>query len=233
MSASPRIIHSGAFAVDAANVIIECGLAAVRDRGVFRFGLSGGSTPRLVYSDLAKMAGELPWEKVQITFGDERCVPPDDEESNYRMARESLLDAVPIPEGNVFRIQGELAPERAAEEYEQQLNALVAAGSGEARYVHDVLLLGVGPDGHTASLFPETPALDEQARNVVANYVPKFSADRITLTYPIIKAARHVLFLVNDAAKLPVLERIWKGDPALPASGVRPDSGQLTWLLGF
>jgi 6-phosphogluconolactonase len=232
MMTHPRVIHSNAFALDAANVIVECGLAAVRDRGIFRLGLSGGNTPRLVFSELSKKAQDLPWDKVQITFGDERCVPPDDEQSNYQMARESLLRVVPIPEGNVFRMQGELSPERAAEEYESQLRGL-AESSGEQRYTHDLLLLGIGPDGHTASLFPDTSALAEQEKNVVANYVPKLSAHRITLTYPEINAARHILFLVNDADKLPVLERIWNGDAALPASRVQPVSGQLTWLLGF
>lgn len=232
MSTPPRVIHSSAFALDAANVIIECGIAAIRERGAFRFGLSGGNTPRLVFSELAKKSGELPWDKVRITFGDERCVPPDDVQSNYRMANESLLRSVSMAEKNVFRMRGELPPDEAAEEYETQLRAL-AGPSGDQRYAHDLLLLGIGEDGHTASLFPETPALGEREKNVAANYVPKLSAHRITLTYPEINAARHILFLVNDAAKLPVLERIWNGDAALPATGVQPVSGQLTWLLGF
>src|ERR1043166_2594314 len=142
----PRVIHSNSFVADAVNVILENARAAINERGLFRIALSGGRTPAPVYAELAKTGAELPWEKVQITFGDERCVPPEHEDSNYRMAKESLLDAVPIPPGNVFRMRGEAPPNEAAAEYEARL-AQVAARFGEQRYAHDLLLLGLGDDG--------------------------------------------------------------------------------------
>lgn len=226
----PRIIHSCAFVEDAVNVIAECAQAAIEQRGLFRLGLSGGNTPKKIYAELAKI--ELPWGRVQISFGDERCVPPDDEQSNYKMARESLLDAVAIPAANVFRVRGELEPAKAAAEYERVL-AEAAGASGEPLYLHDLLLLGMGPDGHTASLFPETAALNETEHQVVANFVPKLSAHRVTFTFPFINASRHVCFLVEGADKAPVVEQILRGGSGFPAEGVQPGSGELTWLLGF
>ena len=192
---------------------------------MFRLSLSGGNTPRPVHEALAKF-DDLPWEKIQITFGDERCVPPDDKASNYRMARESLLDRIKIPAGNVFRIRGEIDPEAAAREYEAQLSAF-AARFGEARYRHDLLILG-----HTASLFPGSPALAEVARNVIPATGPKPPPQRITMTLPLLNAARHVVFLVNDAGKQPIIDEILAGATGYPAAHVRPVDGKLTWLLG-
>jgi 6-phosphogluconolactonase len=159
-------------------------------------------------------------------------VPPDDEQSNYLMARHSLLDAVPIPPGNVFRIQGELPPEEAAADYDARL-AQVASRFGESRYRHDLLLLGMGPDGHTASLFPGTDALAEQTRNVVHNFVPKFDTYRITFTYPLINAARHVCFIVGGDDKKPIVSQILAGHTEYPAAHVSPTDGRLTWLLDW
>lgn len=220
-------IHLADFAADAARYILEAGRTAIAERGIFRLGLAGGDTPRVVF---AAMAGaDFPWAKVQITFGDERCVPPDDKDSNYRMARESLLSVAPIPEGNVFRMRGEIDPATAASEYEAKLGA-VAARFGEPRYIHDVLLLGLGPDGHTASLFPGSPTLDETTRNIipVAN-APKPPPQRLTMTFPLINAARRVVFLVKDAGKAQVVAEVQAGDPRHPASRVP----QATWLLGY
>jgi 6-phosphogluconolactonase len=149
----PEIVRSGNFARDAAVFIVEKARRAIAAHGLFRLGLAGGKTPAQVYEEVARLGAELPWERVQITFGDERCVPPDDPESNYLMAKSTLLDRISIREPNVFRIRGELGAEKAAREYEQKL-AAVATRLGEARYVHDLLLLGLGRDGHTASLFP-------------------------------------------------------------------------------
>ena len=163
---SPTVRHTAAFAEDAANFILEKARAAIAERGLFRLALAGGDTPAVVYAELARIAGDLPWNHVQITFGDERCVPPDDAQSNFRTAKISLLDRVPIPDGSVFRIRGEIDPNDAALEYEHKL-AAVAGRLGEARYVHDLVLLGLGPDGHTASLFPGNPALAETVRNVI------------------------------------------------------------------
>jgi len=226
-----RIIHSKHFVEDAVNIILESAHEAIEKRGIFRLSLCGGNTPKPVYSALASTK-DIPWEKVQLTFGDERCVPPEDAQSNFRMAKESLLDLAGIPEGNVFRMKGELPPEEAARDYENKLHQ-VATRFGEERYVHDLLLLGLGDDGHTASLFPDTSALGETELNVAANYVPKFSKHRITFTYPLINAARSVSFLVNDPAKAGVIEEILAGGSQYPAAKVAPVSGRLTWLLGF
>src|SRR5207248_4371177 len=132
-----------------------------------RIALSGGNTPRPVYSEWARIGKDLPWERMLITFGDERCVPPDDQQSNYRMARECLLGSAKIPERSVLRMRGEIDPESAAQEYERQLDAFAAA-RGEKLYQHDLILLGMGDDGHTASLFPGTAALEARDRQVVA-----------------------------------------------------------------
>ena len=229
---TPEVLHSTSFPSDAANLILAAARQAIAERGIFRIALSGGRTPAAAYGEWAAKAGDLPWDRVQITFGDERCVPPDDEQSNYLMARKSLLDAVPIPPGNVFRVQGELAPEEAAAEYDARL-AQLASRFHEPRYRHDLLLLGMGPDGHTASLFPGTEALDEQTRNVIQNFVPKFDTYRITFTYPLINAARHVCFLVEGDEKKPVVEQILAGQGDYPAARVSPADGRLTWLLGW
>ena len=227
----PHVIHSNSFAADAANIIAEAADEAVKERGIFRLALSGGSTPAPVYAELAREEG-FPWEKTQITFGDERCVQPGDPQSNFRMAKETLLHAVPIPEGNVWRIRGELEPEAAAAEYDARLNEL-AHRMGEMRYRHDLLLLGMGDDGHTASLFPGTAGLEETERSVVANFVPKFGTYRITVTFPLIAAARHICFLVNGASKAALVQEILNGNHEYPAARAVPESGQLTWVLGF
>jgi len=224
-----RIIHSKAFVGDAAAIIHESALDAIAGRGIFRLSLCGGNTPKPVYAELARQS--LPWDKIQITFGDERCVPPDDDDSNYKMVKKALFDAIDIPEGNVFRIRGEMEPEAASLEYEHKL-AHVASRFGESLYAHDLLLLGLGEDGHTASIFPGSPALNETRRAVIPATGPKPPPQRITLTFPIINAARHVCFLVNGSGKAAMVDEVVRGNPALPASHVKPASGRLTWLLG-
>lgn len=199
-----------------------------RDGGIFRLSLCGGSTPAPIYRALADR-GDIDWERVLVTFGDERAVPPEDEQSNYRMVKESLLDPAGITSANVVRICGEMEPEEAAERCEGQLRKL-ALLAGEDCFVHDLVLLGMGDDGHTASLFPETEALSETERWVVANFVPRFDAWRITFTYPLIAAAREVLFLVNGAAKHEMAENVLAGDPAYPASAI--EAGKVGWLIG-
>lgn len=228
----PEIIHTTSFVEDAVQLIQTAAHDAVASRGVFRLSLCGGGTPAAIYRALAE-AGEdgIDWSRTVITFGDERCVPPDHERSNYRMAREALLDHVPLESSNVLRMKGENPPSEAAAEYEEQLMAHAQA-SGEDIFQHDLLLLGMGDDGHTASLFPETDALQEATRWVVPNHVPKFDETRITLTYPLINAARHVCFLVTGEAKRPVYEKIFSGESQDPAAKIAPNNGQLTWLLG-
>lgn len=228
---SPRIIHTTDFANDAARSILVCAHDALAERGLFRLGLTGGRSPRAVHAALLARVGDFPWRKVQLTFGDERCVPPDSEESNFRTAKESLIDPAGVPAGNVFRMCGEIDPETAATEYEAKL-AAVAARLGEARYVHDLLLLGVGEDGHIASLFPGSPALEETARLILPVIGPKPPPQRVTMTYPLINAARNILLLVPDAAKREVVEAAIAGDTRYPAARVTAQQ-ETTWLVGW
>lgn len=222
----PEIRHAIDFVTEATDLIETAALAAFEARGEFRLALSGGNTPKPVFEALAQRP--LDWSRVIITFGDERCVPPDDERSNYLMACRTLLDAVPIPSENVLRMKGEIDPATAAAEYEAALHER----SPEGAFRHDLILLGMGPDGHTASLFPGTPALEERSRLVVENYVPQQKMNRITFTYPLIDAARHVCFLVNSAGKDAILEEVFSGTSNYPCAAVNPTDGRLTWLLG-
>lgn len=229
MKNAPEIIRSTRFVEDSVDLIVSKGQEAIKRVGVFRLGLAGGNTPRAIYAALAARAGSLEWAKVQITFGDERCVAPDHCDSNYRMASESLLALVPIPEGNIFRIRGEIDPEAAAQDCESRLRA-VAARMGEPIYAHDLMLLGMGPDGHTASLFPGSDALEEKLRWVVPTIGPKPPPQRITFTFPLLNASRTVIFLVNDASKETMIQEVIRGE--FPAGKVRPESGQVIWLIG-
>lgn len=223
----PEIIHSDNFLRDSLALIERAADTAIFERGVFRIALSGGNTPRPVYEALAKTGAA--WGKWIFTFGDERCVPPDDVQSNYRMAKESFFDHAPIPAENILRIPAEEAPDVAAANYE----ATLRKHAGEASvFRHDLVLLGMGDDGHTASLFPGTTALEESKAWVVANYVPKFETHRITMTYPLLNAARHVCFLVNSKGKDEMLKNVFSGDFDFPCTKIRPDQGNLTWLLG-
>jgi 6-phosphogluconolactonase len=180
---------------------------------------------------LAAIGHDLPWELTRITFGDERCVPPDDRQSNFRMAWETLLAPAAVPEKSILRMRGEIDPQTAAQEYQDQLD-LLAAQRGEPIYRHDLILLGLGDDGHTASLFPGTVALDETIRRVVANFVPKLDAWRLTFTLALINHAWHVCFLVGAAKHADLIERVLKGDPQFPASRVDPSAGDVTWIIG-
>ncbi|HEY2497177.1 MAG TPA: 6-phosphogluconolactonase [Candidatus Angelobacter sp.] len=204
---------------------------SIRERGRFAVALSGGNTPRGVYSVLAEQHQELPWDKIHIFFGDERHVPPDHPDSNFRMANESLLSKVPIPQQNVHRIKAELEPESAARDYAEQLRTFFnLAGHDWPRF--DLILLGLGEDGHTASLFPETAALEEMSRTIVANWVEKLKTYRFTLTYPALNHAAEVNFLVSGDSKAEILNDILKPDARkYPAQGVQPLNGRLLWLL--
>jgi 6-phosphogluconolactonase len=226
-----EVVRSRNFVQDAAQFILGQARAALAERDSFRIALSGGNTPRPVYTEFARIARDIPWERVHFTFGDERCVPPDDAQSNYRMARESLFVPGAVPERSVSRMRGEIDPQIAAQEYQDGLD-LLATQAGEQIYRHDLILLGVGDDGHTASLFPGTPALEEKLRRVVANFVPKFDSWRITYTLPLISQARHVAFLADAHKHRPLLEKILEGDQQYPAARVAPVNGHLTWILG-
>ncbi|MFT4546327.1 MAG: 6-phosphogluconolactonase [Verrucomicrobiales bacterium] len=233
MSAT-EVVRAGDGFVDAAvALIVERARVAQSDDGVFSMSLCGGSTPRVIYEALVGLeAGVIDWARVRITFGDERSVPPDSDESNYRMAREALLDHVPIPSENVLRIEAEDGAKVAAERCDATMRKW-AEGDGDEVFVHDLVLLGMGDDGHTASLFPGTVALEEERRWVMENYVEKFDTHRITLTYPVINAARCVCFLVTgEEKKGPVVARILEGGAGDPAAAVKP-AGELIWLLGW
>ena len=226
-----EVVRTKNFVADSANFIVDLAHKALAARNEFRVALSGGNTPRPVYSEVARIGRDLPWDRILITFGDERCVPPDDEQSNFRMARETLLVPAAIPEKSILRMRGEIDPQIAAQEYQDDVD-LIATQRGEQIYRHDLILLGLGPDGHTASLFPETAALNEMNRRVVANFVPKFNTWRLTFTFPLINHARHICFLINASKNAELIDRVIKGDPEFPASRITPSSGSLTWILG-
>ncbi|HEX4603299.1 MAG TPA: 6-phosphogluconolactonase [Candidatus Angelobacter sp.] len=204
--------------------------AAVKERGRFAVSLSGGNTPRSVYALLAAEHKELPWEQVHIFFGDERCVPPAHPDSNFRMASESLLSKVPIPQQNVHRIRAELEAEAAARDYEQQLQDFFHLAVNDwPRF--DLVFLGLGDDGHTASLFPASAALNENTRKVVANWVEKFKSFRLTFTFPVLNHAAEIMFLVSGDSKAQILNDVLKPAPKkYPAQSVQPEDGRLLWL---
>ena len=219
----------------AAEEVIRTATDAVAQRGRFTIALSGGSTPRSLYTLIAANASvNLPWDQMFFFWGDERHVPPDSPDSNYRMATESLLSKVPIPPANIFRVPAE-NPDAAqvAEIYEQTLRKFFAVASGEfPRF--DLILLGMRPDGHTASLFPETAALQEKSRLVVANWVEKLGSSRITFTLPLLNSARCVAFLVSGTDKAAALHEVLEGNaPAekYPSRLVQPRDGKLIWFV--
>jgi 6-phosphogluconolactonase len=223
----------GGFVAAAVQLVIERAEQAQSGGGWFRLSLCGGSTPRAIYTALAELdAGIIDWSRVRITFGDERSVPPDHADSNFRMVREALLDRLAIPVENVLRIEAEDGASIAAERCEDRLRDW-AKEDGTEVFAHDLTLLGMGDDGHTASLFPGTDALGETDRWVVANYVEKFDTERITLTYPVLNASRTVCFLVTGReAKGAVVDRILAGGANDPAAKIAPQ-GELIWLLGW
>jgi 6-phosphogluconolactonase len=220
----------------AADLFVETTRAATAARGRFFVALSGGSTPRTLYLLLASplFRDQIDWSRAFVFWGDERGVPPDNPESNYRMAREALLFHVPIPAAQVFRMRGEAAdPAAAAALYEQDMRRAFALAPGEQPRF-DLILLGLGSDGHTASLFPHTPALHVADRLVVANRVEKLGATRITLTAPAINNAKQVVFLVAGADKADALAAVLEGPRSpddLPAQLIAPTHGEVHWLV--
>ena len=231
---------SDALTAGAAERIVAAAAAAVRARGRFVVALSGGVTPKALYERLASAAyaARVNWSNTEVFWGDERCVPPDDAASNARMAREALLDRVPIPSDHVHRIRGEDSPTEAAALYERELRATFARPVGppdaerDGRF--DVVLLGLGADGHTASLFPDSAALKETTRWVVADWMPAVSMWRVTLTPILINAAAEILFLVSGREKAAILQRVLEGPrqpERLPAQRIAPSRGRLRWLV--
>jgi 6-phosphogluconolactonase len=191
---------------------------AVARKGSFTVALSGGSTPKILYQLLVDL--DVPWSKTHFFWSDERHVPPDHPDSNYRMTYEAMLSRVPVPESNVHRIHGE-NPDAAdaANEYEQTLLPL------------DLILLGLGTDGHTASIFPGSEVLHETERLIAAVWVEKFNAYRITMTLPLLNNSGSVLFLVSGAEKAEVVKEVLEGPKKYPAQLVQPTHGQLLWML--
>jgi 6-phosphogluconolactonase len=219
----------------AADEVLRTATNAVAQRGRFVMSLAGGSTPRNLYTLIAANASAtLPWDKMFFFWGDERHVPPHDPESNYRMVNETLLSKVPIPPANIFRVPTENPDAAAAaESYEQTSRKFFELAPGELPRF-DLILLGMGPDGHTASLFPETAALQEKSRLVVANWVEKLKTHRITLTLPVLNASRSVVFLVSGIDKASALREVLEGNaPAekYPSKLVRPTDGKLIWFV--
>jgi len=221
----------------AAGHIVDLANRAIFSQGSFSLALAGGSTPRMVYSLLAEEA--LDWERTHLFWGDERCVKPEHPDSNFRMVREALLDHIQIPEQNVHRMRADLPPEKAAGDYESELRAHF---KGQFRiddqYTFDLILLGMGEDGHTASLFPGTPALEESQRWVAVvehDQPPPPLVTRISLTLPVINAARQVTFLVSGANKAARLKQVFMTPPSpqstLPIQHVQPLNGSVRWFL--
>jgi 6-phosphogluconolactonase len=222
-----------ALAYQAAGEFKAQAVAAIKERGRFAVALSGGSTPRAMLAQLSwpQFAQHIPWGRVHVFWGDERMVAPDDPSSNYGMANAALLSKVPIPQFQIHRMHGELEPDASAAAYDEELRKFFAGPTA-----FDLTFLGLGPDGHTASLFPHTSALSVRDKLCVPNKVGEanvVSPWRLTLTYPALNASHAVMFLVEGAAKADILAEVLEGpsDPQrLPAQGIAP-AGTLTWFV--
>lgn len=204
--------------------------------GLARIALSGGSTPRALFTLLAsaEYASKIDWQALDIFWGDERTVPPDHSDSNYRMAHETLLSKVPVNEHRIHRIRGELESDAAAADYSLVLQQVFELTGEHSKPQFDLILLGIGPDGHTASLFPHTSALAERELLVLANPVPQQHTTRLTLTVPVLQAAANVLFLVAGADKAPAVRLAIEGEwnpVETPSQFLREASGQVIWML--
>ena len=242
MSKKLKIIYyvepdAAALARRAAQYFVEMVDEAVGGRGRARIAISGGSTPKAAFELLGDPAepwrGRMQWDRLELYWVDERCVPPDDQQSNYRMTRETLLDRTPLRPEQIHRMEGELEPEVAAARYESELrNSFRLEGAELPRF--DLISLGMGPDGHTASLFPHTKGLHEMSPLVMANHVPQMDSWRITLTWPVINRASSVFFLISGADKAQILKEVLTGPrdvERLPSQLIRPASGILTLIL--
>ena len=222
----------------AAQYFVDGIRSAAGARGKARIAISGGNTPKHTFEMLAEPSEpyreQIPWEKLELYWVDERCVPPDHPDSNYRMTREALLDKVPLNQNQIFRIQGELEPEEAAAKYEFDIRQSFRL-EGAQLPCFDMVQLGMGPDGHTASLFPHTQGLHEIMRIAIANHVPQQKESwRATLTWPVINRARDVFFLIEGADKAAPLKEVFLGpyDPeSFPSQLIRPATGRITLFL--
>jgi len=231
---------ANALADAVAELFIAAAADAIEARGRFVVALAGGATPRATYERLAAptIRGRVDWTRVHVVWGDERCVPPADGESNYRMARDALLDHVPVPEGQVHRMQGEADPVTAAAAYERELRALLATPSGAPRAAAgariDLVLLGLGADGHTASLFPAGAGVRERDRWVIAVHDGPTPLWRLTLTPGLFNAAGEIAFVVSGGAKAEILRRVLsppRAEVDLPAQAIEPIDGRVRWYV--
>lgn len=224
-------------AKEAAELFVWFGQQAIARSDRFQVALSGGSTPKALYSALAspEMSRQLDWDHVEFFFGDERCVPPEHEDSNYRLAHDGLFSPLKISADRIFRMYGEMdSPDEASRSYEDVLRNRFGVSAPDWPRFH-LILLGLGDDGHTASLFPGTPALREETRLVVPSMSPKGIAQRLTFTAPLINHAEAVMFLVSGTGKASpvrdILEPRQHAEVPLPASLVKPEAGRLLWIL--
>ena len=231
-----RFADAAALYRAAASLFERSAIDAVRDRGVFSVALAGGSTPKGVYSLLAddtRLREQVPWPQIQFFWGDERHVPPDDPESNFRMAHDALLSRVSVRPEQVHRVRTEhTGAYVVADRYEAEVRSTVTPDLAVPRF--DLVLLGLGTDGHTASLFPGTEALSERVRLVAANWVEKLKRHRITMTLPLLNAARAVMFIVAGQEKAEAVRAVLQPagpQVSLPAQSIVPADGRLHWLL--
>jgi len=222
----------------AAERFVEIAAESIEKSGQFTVALAGGSTPKALYQLLAAepFKNQIEWGKVFFFLGDERFVPEDDPESNFRMLKENLFEPLHISQANIFRWNaGKKSPEETAKEYEIAMSWIFIEDEEErTRPVFDLILLGMGGDGHTASLFPYTKALSETNRFAVANPVEKLQTTRLTLTFPVINYARNIMFLVSGAEKAETVRAVLEGDfqpDKFPSQNVKPENGDLYWLL--
>jgi 6-phosphogluconolactonase len=220
-----------------AQYFVDAIRAAAAARGKARIAISGGNTPKRAFQLLADSSAfyreQIPWDRLELYWVDERCVAPDQPDSNYRMTREALLDHVPLAASQVFRIQGELDPDEAASKYEFDIRKSFRLEGAEIP-IFDLIALGMGPDGHTASLFPHTEGLHEMMRIAIANHVVQKETWRVTLTWPVINRARDVFFLIEGADKVPALKEVFLGpyDPeTYPSQLIKPAGGRITLML--
>ena len=217
---------------EASDYVVKVAQESIASHGRFTFALSGGTTPRKLYALLATepYCSQIDWGRVEIFWSDERCVPPDDAESNYHLAHEVMLSKLPLSANQIHRMPADEADRAAAaEKHSQEMQRVF----GEALPRFDLIQLGMGPEGHTASLFPHQPSLHEQ-RLVLSVTVPKPPPPRLTFTPPVLNAARHILFLVTGGEKADAIQAVLEGDyqpDEYPAQIVRPPQGEVTWML--
>jgi 6-phosphogluconolactonase len=231
------VTDSDALSRIAADIIVRQSTGTLKKKNFFAIALSGGSTPKTLYTLLSTNSSYrslMQWDKIHFFWTDERHVPPDHKNSNYHMAKELMLSQVPVPNENIHRIKAENSKAaNAAEQYEQEIRSVFNLKTDQLPQF-DCILLGMGTDGHTASLFPVTTALNEQKRLVVANWIEKFQAHRLTMTIPVLINAEFIIFLVSGEEKAEMLKRVLEGErnvTPLPAQLIQPKQGKLLWIV--